>query len=136
MEQGSLSCVSVRTAIVTARLFRCGQVGNVGWHFLGWCSAPTLVCSRGTGPIRSKMWFSRYRPATTKPSHGFWHTDLVSLVPNSMSGGALTRRQPWLLKVWAGGRKTEVILFYSSAHTPRRGCERRVVVWTLVWRMK
>ena len=45
-------------------------------------------------------------------THGF-----VSL--SEMSGGALTRRQPWLPKVWAGGRKVEAILLYSSAHTPR-----------------
>ena len=27
-----------------------------------------------------EIWFSRYRPATTRPSHGFWHTDSGSLL--------------------------------------------------------
>ena len=44
---------------------------------------------------------------------------MIPWFPTDMSGGALTRRQPWLPKVWAGGRKIGVILFYSSAHTPR-----------------
>ena len=49
-------------------------------------------------------------------------------------GEVLTRRQPWLHKVWTGGRDVGAILHNSSVHTPQDGInsiEKPSVYWFL-----
>ena len=59
-----------------------------------------------------EMWFSRYRPATTRPSHGFWHT--LILVPSC---------RPCRLKC-SGVPGTQKQALVMLNFLPSRGCVR------------